>query len=450
MIVTSSRNGASGSRVGVNSKSRPAFTGANRFFLTPSAVLPADPCTMSMHTSRIFDDPAEVLAHAVPAGSIASRNGNATVTPIPFRTVRRETCFFVMYMLAPYLTGAAPRTPARSLAGAPWPRSASSRSAAVVVMASAMLIWNAGLLTTPSTNDENLLPPTAAFFTIARIVGWPWYSIRRRRRRRSEQRFHDPLAALHRRRTIRYGGLHQDAALTQNAAPLVGHRHAAELAADDVRDPVDLGDAFVDERVVRRQQVEHVPIFADDAVEEQLRLALVGFGELVVEPRKQQRVGVQFLDVLQPEPLRREARRQRVGFRIAEHATHLLLQHGRLVQRAAVGDFDELSVRHRVPQEERQPRREIEIAQPIGLPRPHVRRFRFEPEEEFGARQDCLQRRLDARFEVVPLASLGVELHERLDVLAVGRTPVGFARKVLDDLACAGNFVAARCCSRRP
>src|SRR5438093_10887498 len=147
MIVTSSRNGASGSRVGVNSKSRPAFTGANRFFLTPSAVLPADPCTISMHTSRIFDDPAAVLAHAVPAGSIASRNGNATVTPIPFRTVRRETCFFGMYMSPRYLNGSAPRTQARPLAGDPWPLFARPRTGAVDLLATTHLHEHVALLT---------------------------------------------------------------------------------------------------------------------------------------------------------------------------------------------------------------------------------------------------------------------------------------------------------------
>ena len=118
------------------------------------------------------------------------------------------------------------------------------------------------------------------------------------------------------------------------AAILVGERDAAELLADDVRDPVDLGDALVDERVVGREQVEDVAILADDAVEEQLGFTLVGFGELVVERRKQQRVGVNLLDVLQPQPLRREPRRHRLGARIGEHPADLLLEHRRRVERA--------------------------------------------------------------------------------------------------------------------
>ena len=42
-----------------------------------------------------------------------------------------------------------------------------------------VLIWKAGLLTIPRTNDENRLPLSAAFFAIARIVGWSKYSMRR-------------------------------------------------------------------------------------------------------------------------------------------------------------------------------------------------------------------------------------------------------------------------------
>src|SRR5438876_8843119 len=53
-----------------------------------------------MHTRRVL--PAAPAADArrvhAPAGSIASRNGRATVTPMPFRTVRREMCFIVMCM----------------------------------------------------------------------------------------------------------------------------------------------------------------------------------------------------------------------------------------------------------------------------------------------------------------------------------------------------------------
>src|SRR5688572_26710673 len=51
-----------------------------------------------MHDSRVRPA-AAVLASAVRAGTIASRKGSATVAPMPRRTVRRERCFLVRYML---------------------------------------------------------------------------------------------------------------------------------------------------------------------------------------------------------------------------------------------------------------------------------------------------------------------------------------------------------------
>ena len=59
----------------------------------------------------------------------------------------------------------------------------------------------------------------------------------------------------------------------QSAAPAVFlQRHAPEAAAIDVRDAVMLRQPFVDERVVRAQQVEHAAILAQDALEKQLGL----------------------------------------------------------------------------------------------------------------------------------------------------------------------------------
>src|SRR5262249_49048096 len=52
-------------------------------------------------------------------------------------------------------------------------------SASVVTTGSALLIWNAAVLTIPRTNDENRKSFCAAFRTIARTDGSSKYSIRR-------------------------------------------------------------------------------------------------------------------------------------------------------------------------------------------------------------------------------------------------------------------------------
>jgi len=62
----------------------------------PIAVLPADPCTISIAERRIF--PRPVFAKAVRAGIIASRKGRATVAPSPRRAARREMWVLVMNM----------------------------------------------------------------------------------------------------------------------------------------------------------------------------------------------------------------------------------------------------------------------------------------------------------------------------------------------------------------
>ena len=55
-----------------------------------------NPWTSSMHTRRVTSVAAVTVRANRPAGAIASRNGSATVAPIPRRNVRRGRCFPVM------------------------------------------------------------------------------------------------------------------------------------------------------------------------------------------------------------------------------------------------------------------------------------------------------------------------------------------------------------------
>ena len=56
----------------------------------------------------------------------------------------------------------------------------------------------------------------------------------------------------------------------------VGNVYAPELAALDVGDSVVLGQPLIQKGVVRRQQIQHAAILAQDAVQEQLGFALEG------------------------------------------------------------------------------------------------------------------------------------------------------------------------------
>src|ERR1700686_2814775 len=85
------RNCSSGFRIGVNSKSAPTVFGVQNPGRSPSGtkIAPNRRCGF-----------AAVLAMAVNAGSIYSSNGNARVTPMPRRNVRRGNDILVMNMVA--------------------------------------------------------------------------------------------------------------------------------------------------------------------------------------------------------------------------------------------------------------------------------------------------------------------------------------------------------------
>ena len=77
----------------------------------------------------------------------------------------------------------------------------------------------------------------------------------------------NPGAAQHRRRAIGVRRRHQHAALAEQPPAIrVGERDAAEPLAAHVRNPVVQRQPLVDEGVVRRQQIEHAAVLAQDAV----------------------------------------------------------------------------------------------------------------------------------------------------------------------------------------
>ena len=166
-MVRCSRSGSSGSRlVGVRSKARPVAAGDHMCFCSPMAVAPAEPCTISMQASRTR--PAAVLASAVRAGTIASRNGRATVAPSPFSDgAPRQVFLRDEHPESRLRVRAADRNRIcwgqAPIAASPWGLSpcqclAPAATGAVVVASgsSARLIRNASLATTPCTNAVTL------------------------------------------------------------------------------------------------------------------------------------------------------------------------------------------------------------------------------------------------------------------------------------------------------
>ena len=139
-------------------------------------MLPAQPCTISIATSRSL---RALAANAVPAGTMASSSGSATVAPRPFRTVRLERCFPVMYITllinqlhSPHHVGRpfqgrrrlAPHTTLASLKESPY----TSRLKGAPYISD---VRNAALFTMPSTNADMRWSRFPAARTIARTVG---------------------------------------------------------------------------------------------------------------------------------------------------------------------------------------------------------------------------------------------------------------------------------------
>ena len=103
-------------------------------------------------------------------------------------------------------------------------------------------------------------------------------------------------------------------------------------------------------------------MLAEDALEEQLRLALKRLAKVVVEVGKLVLIGLRALQIPQVEPLAGEVVHERAALRVGEHAPHLAIEDGRVLQPALAGHAEQLIVRDRTPEEERQPRRELDIA----------------------------------------------------------------------------------------
>ena len=139
---------------------------------------------------------------------------------------------------------------------------------------------------------------------------------------------------------------------------------------------------------------------------------------------------------------------QRLRTRVGEHPLHLLLEHGRLVQRLLLRHVQELVIRDAAPQEERQARRQLEIGDAIRRIRRRALRLTLEAEQELRAHEDAANRQLEARLEAaLRPRRRGIEPSGDLRSSSVDRPSIGAPRERRDDLLGARRFVRG---GRRP
>ena len=211
----------------------------------------------------------------------------------------------------------------------------------------------------------------------------------------------------------------------QPSARVVGVGHPTEVCSGDIRDAVVFCEAFVDERIVGREQLEHAAVFADQTDEEQLRFAQHRLLELVMEVGVLADVRMDLLQVLQPEPLGREPRTQRVRTGVGQHSPHLALEHGRVRELSLSRDRQQFVVRSGSPQEERQARRQIRITDAVVLAGLHVPGRLLEAEHEMGTSQERLEGGPDSNLEAAFFRSILVEGHQSIDVTVGEISSVG-------------------------
>jgi hypothetical protein len=130
-----------------------------------------------------------------------------------------------------------------------------------------------------------------------------------------------------------------------------------------------------------------------DGAEEQFCLAAETSG---AGSRRSRRVGSGVPQLAQEQPLPGEIADQRIGSRVGEQSPHLPFEHRRILQLSAHRRVAQFLVRNAAPDEERQPRRELEIADAKHRARSHLCRLTFESEEEIRIDQYARHRALYA------------------------------------------------------
>ena len=210
--------------------------------------------------------------------------------------------------------------------------------------------------------------------------------------------------------------------MAEQAEPVrIGELHLAEARAVDAGDAVVPRQPLVDERVVGAQQLQRAAVLAQDVREEQLGFAAEGLADVVVEVREHQDVGLDLrFEVAQLQPLAGEVADQRVGPRVGEHPPDLGRQHAGRAETAGRGQVQQRLIGDAAPEEERQPRRELDVADAAGGARAQAGRVALDPVEERRAGQHAREARADAGVErLAAPAARRVERERRLESAAV-------------------------------
>ena len=152
------------------------------------------------------------------------------------------------------------------------------------------------------------------------------------------------------------------------------------------------------------------------------------------------------------QPLDGEVVDERPGAGIGQHAPDLRLQHRRIAERAPLRRIEQRLVGNAAPQEERQARGHLHVAQAVRRARSRPGRIAFDAQEEIGVDEHPLERELDAGVKAAAARAAAVEeAEQRLDVVRRHGTAIGAPRQTRHDLGGARPLVRIRRgCGVRP
>ena len=259
-------------------------------------------------------------------------------------------------------------------------------------------------------------------------------------------RLENPCAAQHGSRAIGIGRHHQDAAFAQKAEAIgIGKSHTTETVATNVRNAVVQGQTFIDESVVCDKQIGDVPVFIDDALDEQVQFACKGGLQALVEIGKDNRVWNEFANGAQVQPLESEVLRHCMGLRILQHSPHLLLEDCGRFQLAGCCSFKQFVIRALTPQKEGKPGCELQVVDRENGTGRGIARDVLSSVEKLRAGKNQRQRTLDARIE----ASRGPRILEKrkrgCQIFIRDRPPIRLPGDVSQNLCRASRLFSAAC-----
>ena len=166
--------------------------------------------------------------------------------------------------------------------------------------------------------------------------------------------------------------------------------------------------------------------------------------QLVGELGEQPLVGHDGLELVDVEPAQREARDERLGARIGEHALDLRFDDVGSPRSPAAASFKQLLVGPAAPEEERQARGELEVVERERLAGIALGR-RDRAIQEIRAREHGRHEVLDADVEAARRAAVLVERHQPLEVAGVHGPAERARRERPRDALGARPLVGGRC-----